>query len=149
MRPHSRTSPYGVANMCQIRKDFFSLLYLVQPWILYMVGHLGVKAFFGVRTSSPPSHYPPKLPILYAMCQLSSNFRTLHPSVFICTGTECRLDKAEYQQWTMKLALIDRLKGFQWRTVKRTYGSNQCTKTGDIHENRSFRQQKGSQVCLF
>jgi len=58
------------------------------------------------------------------------------------------LNKAEYQQWTMKPALIDRLKGFQWRTVKRTYGSNQCTKTGDIHENRRLQLQKGSHVCL-
>ena len=74
--------------------------------------------FFCVRASSPPSHYPPKLPILYAMCQLSSNFRTLHPSVIFRTGAECRLDKAEYQQWTMKPALIDCLRGFQWRTIK-------------------------------
>jgi hypothetical protein len=112
------------------------------------VGHLSVKAFFVLRTSSPPSCYPTKLPMLYAMCHLSSNFRTLHPSVFVCTGAECRLDKAEYQQWAMKLALIDCLKDFQWHTVKQPYGSNQCTKTGDIHENQSFRLQKGSQVCL-
>ena len=71
------------------------------------------------------------------MCQLSSNFRILEYSTLLYivrNGAECRLNKAEYQQWTMKPALIDCLKSFQWRTVKRTYGSNQCTKTGDIHK---------------
>jgi len=27
---------------------------------LHVVGHLNVKAAFGVRVSSPPLHYPPK-----------------------------------------------------------------------------------------
>jgi len=35
----------------------------------------------------------------------------------------------------MKPALIDRLKGFQWRTVKRNYGSNQ------MHKNWRYLQK--------
>ena len=57
----------------------------------------------GMRVSSPPPRYPHLVLILEHSTLL----------FMVCTGAECRLDKAEYQQWTMKPALTDRLKGFQ------------------------------------
>ena len=110
--PHVLTPPYGVTNMCQIWKDF------VRRCILDS---------YGFACDRSPKYqgcflvweFLPLLPAIpwscldfYIMCQLCYNFRTQHPSVIVRTGAECRLNKAEYQQWTMKPALIDHLKGF-------------------------------------
>jgi len=116
---------------------------------LCVVGQVNVKALFGVRASFPPPCYSTETAYTFTSCVNWVLILEHSQLLFIiCTGAACRLDKAKYEQWSLKPALIDRLKSFRWRTLKRTYGSNQCTKTGDIHENRSFRLQKGSQVCL-
>jgi len=114
-----------------------------------MVGQLNVKALFGLRALSPSPRYPTETAYTFMPCvSCVLILEHSHLLFIVHTGAACRLDKAECQQWSMKPALIDRLKGFLWRTVKQIYRSNQCTKTGDIHENRSFQLQKGSQMCL-
>jgi len=67
-----------------------------------------VKAFLFLDSYPLPL---PKLTIFYAMCQLDSNFTSLHHSLYCSRWRRvCSLEKADYQQWTMKPVLINRLK---------------------------------------
>jgi len=137
-RPHFLTSPFGVANMCRIWKGFVCRC-ILDSYGFACGRSRKCQGCFLVW------EFLPLLPAIPRNCLILEHSTLLF---IVHTGAECRLNKAEYQQWTMKPALIDRLKGFQWRTVKQTYRSNQHTKTGDSHENLHLQLQKGSQVCL-
>jgi len=137
-------------------EEFCSPLHLPHLWSCKWLVTKRSRLLCGVWTYSSPDRCPHETASIF-----TSKIQWATPRIrkviiveqncllfIVRTGAKCWLNKAEYQMWTMKPAPIDLLKVFQCRIVKRSYGSNQFTKTGDINDKRRLQAEKGSQVWL-